>query len=195
MSKYFKADDVLAIFSEEERPLNWTDAESEIQAVNDFDCYKRMIESIPTIEVSEDCISKHDIWKIIEDNAYWVRYNENSTEKGMTLTGINQALNECPLVAPTVSEDCISREQVRAKLDYISYAEKDPISIAKRIVDDAPSVVPKPKEGEWISKHNGYWTCSECGLSFLFYAKGNYCPNCGAKMKGMDNGTVESESE
>ena len=97
MSKYFKADDILAIFSEEERPLNWTDTESEIQAVNDFDCYKRMIESLPTIEVSEDCIS---------------------------------------------------REQVRAKLDYISYAEKDPISIAKRIVDNAPSVVPNRAEGD-----------------------------------------------
>lgn len=62
-----------------------------------------------SVEVSEDCISKHDIWKIIEDNAYWVRYNGNSAEKGMTLTGINQALNECPPVIPTVSEDCISR--------------------------------------------------------------------------------------
>lgn len=41
-------------------------------------------------------------------------------------------------------------------------------------------------QGEWISKHNGYWTCSECGLSFLFYAKGNYCPNCGARMFAKD---------
>lgn len=42
-------------------------------------------------------------------------------------------------------------------------------------------------QGEWKSKHNGYWTCSECGLSFLFYAKGNFCPNCGARMKGADD--------
>ena len=27
------------------------------------------IANLPTIEVSDDCISKHDIWKIIEDNA------------------------------------------------------------------------------------------------------------------------------
>lgn len=46
--------------------------------------------------VCEDAISKHDLWRIIEDNAYWVTYNETSTEMGMTLTGINQALNECP---------------------------------------------------------------------------------------------------
>ena len=47
----------------------------------------------------------------------------------------------------------------------------------------------EPKRGKWISKHNGYWTCSECGLSFLFYAKGNYCPNCGARMKGASDET------
>lgn len=66
-----------------------------------YDVADEVIAKLPTIEVSEDCVSKHDIWKIIEDNAYWVRCNENSTEKGMTLTGINQALNECPPVIPT----------------------------------------------------------------------------------------------
>lgn len=113
------------------------------------------------IEVSEDCISKHDIWKIIEDNAYWVRYNENSTEKGMTLTGINQALNECPPVIPTVSEDCISREYLEEQLQQIEditamahidlgedpYDETEeitmPISTVRKIFKNAPSVVPR----------------------------------------------------
>ena len=110
------------------------------------------------IEVSEDCISKHDIWKIIEDNAYWVRYNENSTEKGMTLTGINQALNECPLVAP--------------------------------------SVVPSRAEGEWQGEADGYWNgeliydiwyCPFCDHRIEEDEPEllpNFCPNCGAKMKG-----------
>ena len=38
--------------------------------------------------------------------------------------------------------------------------------------------------GKWISNHDGSWNCSKCGLRVLIYAKGNYCPNCGAKMKG-----------
>lgn len=50
-------------------------------------------------------------------------------------------------------------------------------------------------QGEWIPKHNGYWTCSECGLSFLFYAKGNYCPNCGAHMKGADDEDLIKRSD
>ena len=52
-------------------------------------------------------------------------------------------------------------------------------------------------QGEWKSNHNGYWTCSECGLSFLFYAKGNFCPNCGADMtmKKADGCKTENSSE
>lgn len=39
-------------------------------------------------------------------------------------------------------------------------------------------------QGEWVSNHDGSWNCSECGLRVLIYAKGNFCPNCGADMKG-----------
>lgn len=195
MSKYYKAEDVLAIFSEEERPLNWTDSKAEIQAQNDFDCYKGMIESLPTIEVSEDCISKHDIWKIIEDNAYWVRYNENSTEKGMTLTGINQALNECPPVIPTVSEDCISREWVKGICEFM--LDEEMLGHMLGYIEEAPSVVPTTEQssevGEWIMHINelfpGEYTqeCSICHAEQLTNGNDdNYCPNCGAKMKGAE---------
>lgn len=46
----------------------------------------------------------------------------------------------------------------------------------------------EPKRRRWISNHDGYWICSECGLRVLIYAKGNFCPNCGADMrKGADD--------
>lgn len=80
-----------------------------------------------------------------------------------------------------VSEDCISREYLLSKVYDM---DNDNLVVDLKDIEDAPSVVPSRAEGEWISKHNGYWTCSECGLSFLFYAKGNYCPNCGADMRG-----------
>ena len=138
----------------------------EWQTLKPFGVTDTMIENLkwivdrqPAIEVSEDCISKHDIWKIIEDNAYWVRYNENSTEKGMTLTGINQALNECPPVVPTVSEDCISR----AKGEWI----------------------PDPDGGFWCSNCRAQEDEFIYG-SGMRYVNGEskFCPNCGAKMKG-----------
>lgn len=106
---------------------------------------------------------------------------------------IKKAWNSVTAFTPTVSEDCISREQVRAKLDYISYAEKDPITMAKRIVDMAPSVMPTERTGEWVEFrkpcYDGtsyYWKkCSVCDHDMIGYET-NFCPNCGAKMGGDD---------
>jgi len=64
-------------------------------------------------------------------------------------------------------------------------------------VKDSPPAQPEPHEGYWIDKGwNGDWAwqidgrgncwrvieCSECGKRVL--VESNYCPNCGAKMKG-----------
>lgn len=46
-------------------------------------------------------------------------------------------------------------------------------------------------QGEWINLHNGKWKCPECGIEVLVYAKGNFCPNCGCRMKGADNDNSE----
>ena len=55
-------------------------------------------------------------------------------------------------------------------------------------------------QGEWEIEYRGngwndYWdyTCSNCGKKYeradaVLY-KANFCPNCGAKMKGADNET------
>ena len=54
------------------------------------------------------------------------------------------------------------------------------------VIDNLRSLptVEERKEGEWINDTNySGWTCTNCG-----YHDGNavynYCPNCGAKMKG-----------
>lgn len=64
-----------------------------------------------------------------------------------------------------------------------------------RRIANRPTVAPDDVRGvgEWISNHDGSWNCSECGLRVLIYAKGNFCPNCGARMKGVDgNGTTDN---
>lgn len=67
------------------------------------------------------------------------------------------------------------------------------IKLGKRFSDDlrnAPSVVPKPKEGEWIrqgiSPHEGIQICSVCGAMYDITAEFDNCPNCHAKMKGTE---------
>lgn len=55
--KYYRADDIAEIFSDESRPYNWMGTETEIQEQVDFDFYKSQIESLPTIDIvtCKDC--------------------------------------------------------------------------------------------------------------------------------------------
>lgn len=96
MSKYIKLEDVIKVLRDNTMPL---------------DCWHmdrmRAISSLPTIEVSEDAISRENL--------------------------IKSFLADC---------ECESREEARAvtlKLDYML-----------ELIDDAPSVIPQQKEGEWI---------------------------------------------
>ena len=44
----------------------------------------------------------------------------------------------------------------------------------------------EPKRGRWIPVDNGHHVrCSECGR--CGFASDNFCPNCGADMRGKDD--------
>lgn len=49
---------------------------------------------------ADDLISRQAAIKLIEDNSYLIKHNLNDVEKGMTLTGIKQALEFLPSVQP-----------------------------------------------------------------------------------------------
>ena len=56
------------------------------------------------------------------------------------------------------------------------------------IVDLQPTVEAEPtKRGRWIEDEYGIPHCSECGTINNTVYK-NYCPNCGADMRGGENG-------
>lgn len=53
-------------------------------------------------------------------------------------------------------------------------------------------VVEKRKKSEWIKMPYHVTECSECGFSLEDWIQGafyNYCPNCGADMRGDDHAT------
>ena len=59
-------------------------------------------------------------------------------------------------------------------------------------IENAPSIDIEPKRGEWIVHSNGKMCdCSVCNESydrtFEYVDEWNFCPNCGADMRGTDD--------
>lgn len=99
--------------------------------------------------------------------------------------------------------DLISREEALKQIDLSEHWLD-----AKNRISDLPTI--QPKKGEWIEheykalREQGYYRCSKCGVGFKRFDIGiresdvpyingkpyklhnidNYCPNCGADMRG-----------
>lgn len=97
--------------------------------------------------------------------------------------------------------DLISRQAAIDAVDHICPVDTDyDCTLLDRVdvryvLSDLPSAQPERKNGEWIHKPDIYldeqtWECSECGEPWIFIEgtpsenNANFCPNCGADMRG-----------
>ena len=63
-----------------------------------------------------------------------------------------------------------------------------------RILNQFPTISPDEVRGvaSWIPHGDcGVTECSACKWSIEEYVEYNYCPNCGARMKGAEDGTTD----
>lgn len=99
------------------------------------------------------------------------------------------------------SSDVISRQAVIDTIeswlscDDYSKGERNIMRVTQSVLYDLPSVTPKPIIGQWLEviddtdssgrKKNWHYKCSICGNEDSGWGEYNYCPICGAEMKGM----------
>ena len=81
--------------------------------------------------------------------------------------------------------DTISKEMARRIIDSTRNKKQ-----MLRMLESIPAA--EPKRGKWIEgNHANYWKCSECGEvtmeSVMGKPRHNFCPNCGADMRGEQN--------
>ena len=78
----------------------------------------------------------------------------------------------------------IEREKVLAEYDR---QHKGPPGGARKIIETFPAANVRPvRYGKW-EKHGWAIRCSECGYDMPFTVR-NFCPNCGADMRGGEAG-------
>lgn len=100
---------------------------------------------------------------------------------------------------PEPCGDAVSRRRLLSDLKELIVSWKKYPVMAEQIkgveaaigyLETIPPVTPQPerKNGKWILNKDGNWACQFCGFDpYHDNMKGmNYCPNCGAKMKGNE---------
>ena len=86
------------------------------------------------------------------------------------------------------SKDAVSREAVRQGMVKYGFHAPD-MTVTEFVEDELPSVQPERLHGEWISREgNGqklpFWGRYECSVCGECAENNNFCPNCGADMRG-----------
>ena len=156
---------------------------------------------------SEDCISR----QAVDDAIY-----DYSRSCDVNYEQIMEFIDKLPSVTPRrdlaeTSQDCISREEVQGLIsrwlsDYLLDETREALETINYKVGDMPSVYPERPKGKWIikdGKEQGYdiagvktWyiqiMCDKCGFIKTpiegHMWQYHYCPNCGADMRGEENG-------
>ena len=102
-----------------------------------------------------------------------------------------------------MSKDTIYRQdainEIEERKNANGYRNVAVISELNRLegyIMQLPSAHPERKKGKWIEKEDPYGffnsipVCSECGCTTKMRERYNFCPNCGADLRGEQDDSV-----
>ena len=195
MSKYIKLED-----AEDKMYQLWEeDTDNKINSAYCFDDDRAIeaLRSLPTIEASEDCIDRKKLLDQIDIDS------EGSPgyycDNWKFVDTIENAPRVVPIYQPiTIKADEKDLEPLKKQLKdikttgtLVTEEEYRLFGCRFRTVEHAPSVTTEQSSmvGEWKDMETAIDDdtevfCSLCGN--VEYYTPNYCPNCGAKMRGAE---------
>ena len=91
-------------------------------------------------------------------------------------------------------DDCISRQALIEKAtSWDKHFADSERCVSLTEIQNAPSVKPQRPSGKWVNNIHDIPICDQCGYMTPYdraiddYEYGNFCPNCGADMRGEED--------
>lgn len=81
------------------------------------------------------------------------------------------------------------RQKAKEELADVNHYFLEGVQLAVDVVEGMPDAQPERKKGKWVSNDidpEAWNFCSACGEQAIDLY--DYCPNCGADMRGEQNG-------
>lgn len=121
---------------------------------------------------------------------------------------MSEYLKKVDLLSAAVEVEYLGRPRMMvsvAKIGQMPSIEAVPMEYHNKVCEEmarrhqaeiAELTADRP-QGKWIEVEEDwrhqieFWKCSEC--DFAVSSMYNYCPNCGARMKGADDETIRTE--
>lgn len=131
--------------------------------------------------MSEELIKRSDAITVIEKNEYRLKGN------GLTYQILLKQIDEIPSVDIPQSDDWEKYSDKLWKIAYERGKEEEKRWWSGFCANCTDGDKP---QGKWIGERVGHgpgYTCSICGYGVQPWNNTNFCPHCGAKMKGIDN--------
>lgn len=170
-------EDIIRIYSDKKKT----------NALNgDDDAFIEAIRECQKFQPCEDIVSRSETLNIFRANSYPIVHGRNNHDKGMTLTGIEQVMNEMPSGQTQLCGDAVSREAVLELAKKGILVSNDNYKCVVNAIKSLPPVTPQRPKGNWIYIGNSEVTglkiceCSVCKKRT--YGSSKYCPNCNAEM-------------